>query len=63
LERPGEHAPNNLSESLRSAGHKKPTTVIFGPALLTKLRIDEISAVDAAANGGAKIVLYKRALL
>jgi hypothetical protein len=30
------------------------------PRVLTKLKIDEISAVDAAANGGAKVTLYKR---
>jgi hypothetical protein len=32
------------------------------PRVLTKLRIDEISTVDAAANGGARIVLYKRSI-
>jgi hypothetical protein len=31
------------------------------PKVLTKLRIDEISAVTAAANEGAKVTLYKRA--
>jgi hypothetical protein len=30
------------------------------PRVLSRLRIDEISTVDAAANGGAKITLYKR---
>jgi hypothetical protein len=30
------------------------------PRILTKLRVDEISAVDRAANDGAKIVLSKR---
>jgi hypothetical protein len=30
------------------------------PRVLQKLRIDEISCVDRAANGGAKILLYKR---
>jgi hypothetical protein len=31
------------------------------PKVLTRLRIDEISSVDKAANGGAKVVLMKRA--
>jgi hypothetical protein len=30
------------------------------PKVLTRLRIDEISAVDRAANGGARITLFKR---
>jgi hypothetical protein len=30
------------------------------PRVLRKLRIDEISAVDGAANSGAKILIYKR---
>jgi hypothetical protein len=30
------------------------------PRVLRKLRVDEISCVDRAANGGAKIMLFKR---
>jgi hypothetical protein len=30
------------------------------PKVLTRLKIDEISAVDHAANGGARITLFKR---
>ena len=30
------------------------------PKVLTKLRVDEISAVDRAAGEGTRVVLYKR---